>query len=362
LPFYYRIRLNEYIGGALKEQDLVARKADWYAGKRIELITGTRVIDADPEKQIVSTENKQQFAYDRLLLATGSHSYLPPIQGVDKQGVFTLRTVSDARKIISFAETRERIVLVGGGLLGLETGNALLGKGKKVTVVEFFPRLLPRQLDTKGAARLMQIMKDRGVSFRLGTSVREIAGNRAVESVHLQTGETLPANMVIVSAGVRPNLEPAQRLGLATDKGIVVDSAFRTSRPEIFAAGDAAQFGDHLYGIWPAAMEQGRAAGTNMAGGGVIYKGSTPANKLKVAGIDLASAGEIDAENRFKSRTEETDTVYRKFVVDANHLIGCIMLGDTADFARTIRAINEQTDIAQIKLPDREPASRTGRK
>ena len=285
------------------------------------------------------------------MLATGSHSYLPPIEGVNQQGVFTLRTVDDARRIISFAETREKVVLVGGGLLGLETGSALLGKGKKVTVVEFFPRLLPRQLDTKGAARLMQIMQDRGFSFRLGTSVREIAGGGAVASVHLQKGEILPAAMVIISAGVRPNLEPAQRLGLATDKGIIVDSTLRTSRPEIFAAGDAAQFGNHLYGIWPAAMEQGRAAGTNMAGGGVIYEGSTPANKLKVGGIDLAAAGEIDAEDRFESRIEETDTVYRKFVIDDNHLVGCIMLGDTADFARTVRAINEQMDITQIKLP-----------
>ncbi len=335
----------------MQEQDLVARKADWYAEKRIELITGTRVIDADPEQRTVRTANKQQFSYDRLLLATGSHSFLPPIRGVDKQGVFTLRTVDDARKIISFAETREKVVLIGGGLLGLESGSALLGKGKKVTVVEFFPRLLPRQLDTKGAARLMQIMEGRGFSFRLGTSVREIAGHPAVESVHLQNDEILPAEMVIVSAGVRPNLEPAQRLGLATDKGIIVDSTLRTSRPEIFAAGDAAQFGDHVYGIWPAAMEQGRAAGTNMAGGGVIYEGSTPANKLKVAGIDLASAGAIDAEDRFASRLEETDTVYRKFVIDGNHLIGCIMLGDTADFARTVRAIKEQTDIARIKLP-----------
>lgn len=295
------------------------------------------------------------------MLATGSHSYLPPIEGVDKQGVFTLRTVDDARRIIAFTKKRERIVLIGGGLLGLETGSALLGKGKKVTVVEFFPRLLPRQLDTKGAARLMQIMQGRGFSFRLGTSVGEIAGDRTVANVHLQKGEILPAEMVIISAGVRPNLEPAQRLGLATDKGIMVDSTLRTSRSEIFAAGDAAQFGDHIYGIWPAALEQGRAAGTNMAGGGVIYEGSTPANKLKVAGINLAAAGEIDAENRFESRIEETDTVYRKFVIDADHLIGCIMLGDTTDFARMVRAINEQTDIARLKLPNTDPVSRSPR-
>lgn len=295
------------------------------------------------------------------MLATGSHSYLPPIEGVDKQGVFTLRTVDDARRIIAFTENRERIVLVGGGLLGLETGSALLGKGKKVTVVEFFPRLLPRQLDTKGAARLMQIMQGRGFSFRLGTSVGEIAGDRTVANVHLQKGEILPAEMVIISAGVRPNLEPAQCLGLATDKGIIVDSTLRTSRSEIFAAGDAAQFGDHIYGIWPAALEQGRAAGMNMAGGGMKYEGSTPANKLKVAGIDLASAGEIDAENRFESRFEETDTIYRKFIIDANRLIGCIMLGDTTDFARMVRAINEQTDIDLIKLPGMEPVGRSPR-
>jgi len=261
-----------------------------------------------------------------------------------------LRTVDDARQIVSFCEDIDKVVLIGGGLLGLEAGNALRNRGKQVTVVEFFPRLLPRQLDTRGAERLTHLMENMGFSFRIGTTVQKISGVSSVESVSLKGGEIIPADMVIISAGVRPSLDLAQCLGLQCDKGIIVDSSLRTSRPEVFAAGDVAEFGSVVYGIWPAAMQQGEAAGTNMAGGNMIYKGSTMSNKLKVVGIALASVGEIDVENRFETRVKETDTVYRKFVIEDNHLVGCIMLGDTSGFAAITKAISEKKDIAHIKM------------
>jgi len=189
-----------------------------------------------------------------------------------------------------------------------------------------------------------------GFSFRIGATTKELKGTNAVESVVLKEGESIPADMVIVSAGVRPNLELAQKLGIKCDKGIIVDSALRTSRPEVFAAGDVAEFEGMVYGIWPAAMQQGKAAGISMAGGNVLYEGSIMESKLKVVGIDLASAGEIDVENRFDTRVEETDMVYRKLVIDGNHIVGCIMLGDTTDFASITRAITEKKDIAQLKI------------
>lgn len=282
------------------------------------------------------------------MLATGSHSFIPPIQGVYQKGVFTLRTVDDARRIIACCETAEKVLLIGGGLLGLEAGNALRKRGKQVTVVEFFPRLLPRQLDERGAGRLRRLMEDMGLSFRIGVTTKEIAGTGSVENVILQDDAAIPADMVIVSAGVRPNLEPARWLGLKCNSGIIVDSTLRTSRPEVFAAGDTTEFEGMIYGIWPAAMQQGKAAGANMAGGSLSYKGTTMANKLKVVGIDLAAAGEIDVENRHENKITETDSVYRKLVIDDNRLIGCIMLGDTSDFASMTKAITEKKDISQV--------------
>lgn len=259
-----------------------------------------------------------------------------------------MRTVDDARRIISYCETAEKALLIGGGLLGLEAGNALRKRGKQVTVVEFFPRLLPRQLDERGARRLRNLMEDMGLSFRIGVTTKEIAGTGSVENVILQGDDGIPADMVIVSAGVRPNLEPARWLDLKCNSGIIVDSTLRTSRPEVFAAGDTTEFEGMIYGIWPAAMQQGKAAGVNMAGGSLSYKGTTMANKLKVVGIDLAAAGEIDVETRHENRITETDSIYRKLVIDDNRLIGCIMLGDTSDFASMTKAITEKKDISQV--------------
>lgn len=348
LPFYYRIRLNDYIAGDIGEQELIARKPEWYVDRRIRLLTGSTITAADPDKRFVRTQSGDKFHYDRLLLATGSHSFVPLIKGAEKRGVFTLRNVADARGIIAFCGSAKKAVLVGGGLLGLETGNALRKLGREVTVVEFFPRLLPRQIDARGAEILQKNLEGMGFSFVLGATTREFVGNESVRSVALEDGRQMPADMVIISAGVRPNLDLAARLGLACQKGVVVDAQLRTSRPEVFAAGDVAEYQGILYGIWPAAQQQGLVAGANMAGADLAYAGTTMATRLKVAGIDLASAGEIDAGDSFDSRRSEKDGRYRKIVVHEDRVIGCILLGDSNDYAKLTRAIAEQTRISDL--------------
>jgi len=349
LPFYYRIRLNEFISGDITEQDLIAKGDQWYRDQNIDLKLMTRIVRAELREKIIITENKERLSYDRLLIATGSHSFIPPIKGSEKRGVFALRTIKDARSILAYASEAEGIVLIGGGLLGLEAGNALRKLGKKVTVVEFFPRLLPRQLDVDGAKRLQEIMEGMGFSFRLGAKTQEVTGDDHVNGVLLEGGETLPAEMVIISAGVRPNIELAESLGLDSDKGIKVDEHLQTNQPDIYAAGDVAEFRGIPYGIWPAAMEQGKIAGANMAGGKKVYKGSTMVNTLKVVGIDLASAGNIDAENELESRIIKDEKVYKKIVIENNKIIGCIMLGDTKGFNKITKAISESVDVSKIK-------------
>jgi len=215
--------------------------------------------------------------------------------------------------------------------------------------VEFFPRLLPRQLDGDGAQRLQEIMEKIGFSFRLGARTQEISGNDQVTGVLLEGGETISSKMVIISAGVRPNLELSEPLGLENDKGIKVDEYLRTNQTGIYAAGDVAEFRGMPYGIWPAAMEQGKIAGTNMAGGNLIYKGTTMANNLKVVGVDLASAGDIDVENEKESRVVTDDKVYKKIVMENNQIVGCIMLGDTKAFNKITEAMSEKKDISQVR-------------
>ena len=349
VPFYYRIRLNEYLSGDMTEEELIGKGEEWYRGHNITLKLNTRVSGAVPGEKILFTTDNERIGYDRLLLATGSHSFIPPIKGSDKKGVFALRSVQDARDISSWAVEVEDIVLIGGGLLGLEAGNALRRLGKKVTVVEFFPRLLPRQLDVDGAGRLQKIMEGMGFSFRLGAKTEAIAGANGVDGVQLEGGETLPARMVIISAGVRPNMELAKDLGLEHDKGIKVNERLLTSSPHIYAAGDVAEYHGMPYGIWPAAMEQGKIAGTNMAGGDRVYQGTTMANTLKVVGVDLASAGNIDADNSLESKVVTDDTVYKKVVLEKDRIVGCIMLGNTKGFSRITKAMEEKLDVSGVK-------------
>ncbi len=349
LPFYYRIRLNEYLAGDLEEKDLLAKKTEWYKGHQIDLRLRSPVVSGDPQKRVLISKDNEEFVYDKMLVATGSHSFIPPISGAKTKGVFSIRSIEDCREILGWTQKARDVVLIGGGLLGLEAGNALRKAGLKVTVVEFFPRLLPRQLDVEGAKRLQAIMEAMGFAFRLGAKTQEITGDNKVSGVLLEGGERLDVQMVVISAGVRPNMELARPLGLETDKGIKVNERLETNQPDIYAAGDVAEFRGMPYGIWPAAMEQGKIAGTNMAGGDSIYEGTTMANTLKVVGVDLASAGEIDAEGKFDSRVVTEENIYKKIVIDNNRIIGCIMLGDKKGFNQITRMMSDKRNIKETK-------------
>ena len=349
LPFYSRIRLPEYIAGEVDENRLLIKKPEWYGNLNIDLKLKTRITAADPEKKTLTGPGNEKIPYDVLLVAAGSHSFLPPITGLDQRGVFSLRNIADARAISQWTEGVAQVVLIGGGLLGLESGNAVRKLGKKVTVVEFFPRLLPRQLDTPGAGMLQDMMEKMGFEFRLGAKTKEITGDESVNAVMLEGGELLSAGMVIISAGVRPNMELSGFLGLDQDKGIKVDEKLRTSLPDIFAAGDVAEFKGMPYGIWPAAMDQGKIAGANMAGKSVNYQGTTMSNKLKVVGIELASAGNIDADEQMVSKVVKNENLYKKIVFEDNKIAGCIMLGDTRGFNQIVKAMSEEKDVSGIK-------------
>ena len=344
-PFYYRIRLPDFLCGEVEESGLVAKKKDWYQKNNITLRLSTKITGGSIKDKILLSSSGEEIRFDRLILAAGSTPNVPAISGSDKKGVFTLHCIQDAKDIISHASCCKKAILIGGGLLGLEAGNGLKKLGLKITVIEFFPRLLPRQLDSEGGHRLQSILEDRGFSFKLDAKTRSIDGSKEVEGVTLENGEFLKADMVVISAGANPKLDLAIHLGLDCNKGIKVDKEMQTSHPDIYAAGDIVEFEGRTYGIWPAALEQGKIAGTNISGGAATYEGTILSNILKVAGIDLASAGVIDEENRYKSKIVASETIYKKVVIDDNRVIGCIMLGDRKNFNRINKAISTGEDI-----------------
>jgi nitrite reductase (NADH) large subunit len=188
LPFYYRVRLNEVISGELSEKEIVAKQEQWYREQEIDLKLETRVVDADASRKVVSTTDNRKYPYDRLLIATGSHSFIPPIKGAQTPGVFALRSIQDARDILGYAGEVKDVVIIGGGLLGLETGNALRKRNKTVMIVEFFPRLLPRQLDPAGAGMLEVIMAEMGLSFRLGATTKRSSGEGVSRGSYWKAG------------------------------------------------------------------------------------------------------------------------------------------------------------------------------
>jgi len=347
-PFYHRVRLPEVLAGEVDESDLQAKDGRWYEDRRMDLRLRTEIVSADPDRKTVLTREGVTIPYDRLLLATGGVPFVPPVKGADGSGVFVLHTLRDAEEISAYPAGTDDVVIVGGGLLGIEAGFALRRRGRRVTLVELTERLLPRQLDTRGAAKLRTTMEEVGFSVRLDERVAEIAGRGAVDGVHLVGGETLPASLVIMAAGVRPSVGLAGPLGLECGRGIAVDDRMITSRPDVYAAGDAVEFRGTTYGLWIAAMEQGRVAGINMAGGASVYEGTAMATRLKVAGLEIASAGDIDAEGRCESRVVETDRVYRKLVLKGETVAGCIMLGDTGGFQRIASAIYKKERILQL--------------
>ncbi|MBU2591276.1 MAG: FAD-dependent oxidoreductase [Nitrospinae bacterium] len=344
-PFYYRLRLNEYLAGDISADGIIGKNDEWYKSNNIEIHLNSKVIKGNVKEKVVTTEKGEDYNYDKLLLATGSHAFIPPIDGSEKDGVFTLRSLEDAKKIFSYGEKAEKVVVIGGGLLGLEAGNALRKRGKKVTVVEFFPRLLPRQLDKAGGEQLRKIMEGLGFSLRLAAKTESITGDKSAEGVRLGGGETLPAGMVIISAGVRANLELAQLLSIECDRGIKVDANMKTNINDIYAAGDSTEFSGRSYGIWPAAVAQGKIAGENIAGIESLYEGTTMSNILKVADVDLASVGEIDADDKLKSIVLSKDNIYKKVVTENDVIIGAIMLGDTKGYRKISKAINDGNTV-----------------
>ena len=288
--------ITRLIYGGSAMQGLFLMQDQWYERHRINTWLNTQVIAIDPEQRQVRLGTGQTLAYDRLILTAGSTNFVPPIEGFGAGGSFVLREAEDAMRIRAYVQERrcQRAAIAGGGLLGLEAAYALKKLGLHVTVLEVADRLLHRQLDERASELLRRYLEGLGIEIALAVQAElEVADGR-VAAVKLSDGSRIQAELFLVSAGIRPNVEIARDAGLEINRGVVVDDHMRTSDPNIFAAGDVAEREEMIHGLWRTAVDQAQVAAANAVGGNETYTGTVPVTMLKVTGVDVTSAGRFE--------------------------------------------------------------------
>ncbi len=342
-PAYDRVHLSSFFETGTAEA-LALADPKWYAEHNIRLVTGNRVSSIDCEARSVVDSVGRSHSFDRLVLATGSAPFVPPMPGTDLSGVFVYRTIEDLEAIQAYAAGAQKAVVLGGGLLGLEAAKAALDLGLSTTVVEREGRLMPRQLDDEGAALLRSRIEELGVQVRLGRAPISLLGPEQVRAIDFEDGTQLPVDLVIISAGIRPRDELARSAGLRVGErgGVVVDAAMRTSDPDIFAIGEVALFENRIFGLVAPGYEMAECAALGLVGREATFSGGDLSTKLKLIGVDVASFGvalPTQPEVREVRFTHSGDRVYRKLVVspDGKHLLGGILVGDAEDYGKLLQ-------------------------
>jgi nitrite reductase (NADH) large subunit len=345
---YNRIMLSSVLAGEKSTDDVTLSPVEWYRDNAIDLRLGVRIVDVNAREKIVVGDDGSETPYDRLLLATGSRAWLPPIDGLDKDGVFVFRTLDDTRRLLERAREGVRAVIIGGGLLGLEAARGLQVQGCDVTVVHLPATLMDRQLDPTGGLYLLRKIERLGVRVLTGRSTAAVTGNGSVEGVAFADGSAIDADLVVVAAGIRPNAELGRRAGLRVERGIVVDDQMETSSPDIFAVGECVEHRGTCYGLIAPLFEQGKVLAATITGNkGPAYTGTVQAAKLKIMGVDVFSAGDwTEADDAEPIRYEDAAAgVYRKVVLRDGKLAGLILVGDVSDSHRYMDWLRSASDL-----------------
>ena len=332
---YNRIMLSDVLSGKRGFSQLNTKNRAWYETNRIKLFTGSPVTRIDPERKMVFTENGYFSHYDKLLLATGSVPFIPPIKGVDKKGVYVYRTIEDVWSMSEISRYRKNAVVIGGGLLGLEAAKALKDNGMDVTVIHLTEHLMEQQLDYDSGVILQMLLEKTGLKFRMNAVTREILGEGSVTGVKLQSGEVIEADMLLICTGIRPNTELATKAGIMVRRGIVVNDFLETSHEDIFAIGECVEHRGMVYGLFEPLAEQARVVADSLVGSGLrTFQESPLSAVLKIADINLVSVGNYaggeDCEDLIYS--DPAVGIYKKIVLKENRIEGAIFLGDTTQY------------------------------
>lgn len=349
---YDRIMLSPVLSGEKEYEEIVIHGDGWYINHGITLYKGHKIVAIDRVAKTVTSNHGVTESYDKLVIATGSLPFIIPVPGKDLPGVLSYRDLDDVTAMLVAAQSREKAVIIGGGLLGLEAAAGLAGRGMDVTVLHVSGTLMDRQLDPAAGYLLQRALEKRGINIRIKANTKAIVGNGKVEGVELDTGEIIPCSLVVMAVGIRPNVGLGKEAGLEVNRGIVTDDYMATSDPDIFALGECAEVGGHVYGLVAPLYEMARVAAAKLADGeDKRFVHSDTPTKLKVTGIDLYSIGDFaDGDDREEIILRDASAgIYKRVILQDNKIIGTVLFGETGDGAWFNDLKKKQTDISEMR-------------
>lgn len=340
---YYRVRLTEGICKEFEDEELLVKKEEWYKENDIEVILNKIVESIDTNNNKVILDDGKEVEYEKLLLATGSRPFIPPIEGKYKKGVFALRTLKDLRYIQNHFSSCKNITIIGGGLLGLEAAWSVKQLNKEVNIIDHSPYLLSRQLDEEVSRKLENKLKSLGFNIYLDCAAEKVLGEDTATGIELDGNKKVPTGAILVSSGVRSNLDIIRDTNIEFDKGVVVDKYLKTNIENIYAVGDVAEVEGVVLGLWTAGNEQGKIVGGNMTGKMKEYISPTPFTTLRIGDISLFSAGNVkEFEKAYECKEE--DGIHHKLFVTNEKVTGVILFGDLSEMVKAKKAVLENMD------------------
>jgi nitrite reductase (NADH) large subunit len=348
---YNRVLLSSVLAGEVPSSDIELKPSAWWRDRGITLRYGCRASAIDTQARNVTLADGESLAFSRLVLATGSQPIRPAIPGMNLPGVITFRDINDIWTIWHRAGSDDRVVVIGGGLLGLEAAYGVAKSGARVTLLHLMDRLMERQLDAHAARMLQRAVEQKGIEVILNADTAEITGHGRVEGVTLKDGRTIEADAVVVAIGIRPSADLAREAGIAVKLGIVVDDRLETSVSGVHAIGECAEHRGICYGLVEPAHEQARVLSERLAGHDAHYAGSVQATNLKVSGVNVFSAGDFlgrkDTEEIILS--DPGLGIYKKLVIADGRLAGAVLFGDTTDGLWYLDLIRSGADIETMR-------------
>ncbi len=350
---YYRIRLTKGLFDIHEAEKILIQKKEWYELNNVKLNLDKEVIGIDTINSEIILDDTSRISYNKLLLANGSKNFMPPIEGIDKENVYTIRKFDNIRDIQDSIKDKKTILNIGGGVQGIETAWSLNQHGKSVIIAEVQERLMPRQLDKRASEILKTSIEGFETKVLLNTQIVKILGENKVKGVETKDGKTIDSDMVIFSVGIRANKELLESTEVKTNIGIVVNDKMETNIDNVYAAGDVAELNGRIAGLWSIAIEQGKTAGYNIVGRHYKYTGFVPVTVLNAFNVALFSMGEVDEQKCDKTITEEgTDSLsYKRLFIKDNKIIGAIVIGDNKYSTLLKSCIENEIIVTNIDLP-----------